>query len=209
MHRIETWHAIQAAYMPSVSSLVEGTDESNDLSVVKTEDIKLYLLFMVPSHLRTGLFLPDLLQKEVWLYTAQADDALADICWLRYVMAGVLQFKTLNVSGSGQKPNTCIYTLYEKFQGKVQLAVARYHTAYAVLQNLNPDGDWTRHLRELHDGDIRGPGRDDDKGILGEGNHNMSWIWLVRQSGSDGNASQDFNNGIRVKWAKTWAQVLR
>ena len=173
-HRVETWRTVQAAYMPSVSSLVEGASGSDDSPALKAEDIKLYLPFMVPSHLRTSLFLPSLLQKEIRLRTAQADDALADICRLRCVMAGILQFKTLNVSGSGQKPNTRIRTLYEKFQSKVGLAVARYRTAYTVLRDADPNGDWTARLKELRDEDVRGPGRDDDEGVLGEGDRNMS-----------------------------------
>ena len=202
VHRIETWRAIQTAYMPSVSSLVEDASGSDDSPALKAEDIKLYLPSMVPPHLRTGSSLSSLLQKEIQLRIAQADDALADICWLRRVMAGILQFKTLNVSGSGQKPNTHIRMLYEKFQGKVRLAVARYRTAYAVLRDANPVGEWTVRLKELQDEDVRGPGRDDDEGILGEGNRNMSWIWLVRQSSGDGDVSQDFNDSIRVEWSK-------
>ena len=48
----------------------------------------------------------DICQLERQLREPQADDALADIRCQRCVIQGLWQFKKLNVSGTGNKPNT-------------------------------------------------------------------------------------------------------
>lgn len=57
------------------------------------------------------------------------------------------QFKQLNASGTGQKSNTRVRTLYAKFKDRVKVAVMRYRAAYAALGVLQPPGDWTTRLR--------------------------------------------------------------
>ena len=78
------------------------------------------------------------MEHELWI--AQADDALVDIQRIRRVIVGISQFKHANVSGSGQKYNTRMQGLYDKFKGKESATAARYRAAHAALQALDADG---------------------------------------------------------------------
>ncbi|KAI0684251.1 hypothetical protein BC835DRAFT_1409185 [Cytidiella melzeri] len=231
-HRIEAWRKVQEVYMPCAGALLDAwtasaaatmddndnsnNNDNNDDDVVMpahVEDIPLFLPSSLPAHLRADGSVKSLTQKETWLRVAIADDALADIRHLCRTMAGVSQFKQLNVSGTGQKANTRVQNLYSKFKGKVTTAATRYRAAYAALQVLQPDGDWTMRLRALADKDITGPGNNDGDRPLGEGHHKMSWIWLVPRSraGESTNNTDpaEFGQSMQAKWSKICAHVRR
>lgn len=68
---------------------------------------------------------------------------------------------------------------------------------------------------ELKPGDNRGPGKDDDEP---EGDYTPSWIWLVSPnatnrrrtaSGAEAISEEEFDDSMRVEWAKTSARVDR
>lgn len=138
------------------SSEADGT--SSPLDDV-AEASKLWLPSEVPAELRSNGTVGLLANHELRLRSAQADDALADIRRLRRIMAGISQFKRLQVDGTGQKASTRIRSYYGGFQEKVKLAARRYRAAYNALNALDSGGSWSTHFRWLDDKDIRGPGR--------------------------------------------------
>ena len=66
---------------------------------------------------------------ELHLCEPQADDTLMEIQHHHHVIQGYWQFKQLNVSGTGNKPNTQMLNLYKPFDGKTEWAAVKYHSA--------------------------------------------------------------------------------
>ena len=180
-NHITSWRKIQEIYTPVTIPLVDEwntshtppseDDSESDIGSVHAEDIPLFLPSSLPPGLRQTGSISPLLRKEACLREAIADDSLADIRRLRRTMAGITLFKHLNVSGTGQKGNTRVRTLYAKFQDKVTAAALRYRAAFAALEILLPNGDWKHRLQPLRDSDITGPGNDNDDRPLGEERH--------------------------------------
>ena len=67
-----------------------------------------------------------------------ADDALAEIRHHRRVIQGLWQFKRMNVSGTGNRPNTRMLNLYKWFNSKTERAAAKYRLARNALHVLDP-----------------------------------------------------------------------
>lgn len=147
-HRIDGWHSTQDVYMPMVSLLLAGSapadgDDGGDdeiLTPFKAEEVKLYLPSSLSRHLAVGSAFNSLASKESHLRVAQAEDALAKIRRLRRILLAVVQFRELNVAGTGQVANTRMCHLYDKYQSNIVAATAWYHTAFAALQVLSPGG---------------------------------------------------------------------
>jgi hypothetical protein len=207
--------------MPMVSDLLESVPNAQptiqDLDSedpdgklhIRTEAVMLFLPSSLLNASAHDRLINSLSLKEKQLRIAQANDALVDIRRLRRVLTGVLQFKQLNTAGTGQKYNTRVRDLYSGFQTKVRLAAERYRAAYKAISVLDPFGTWSQHLRVLHDEDIRGPGRDSDESILGEGQREMSWIWLVSNAAAQPDEAQELDNSLRIEWAHVRARALR
>ncbi|KAI0073201.1 hypothetical protein K474DRAFT_1722408 [Panus rudis PR-1116 ss-1] len=226
-HRIQTWRNTQNIYMSFVPILRSETEPSAEdaLEIVPAEELRLYLpsSFQIYSNSTSGspslayLELPyfkSLMEIERRLRIAQLNDTLDEIRRYRRLLTRVTQFKTMNVSGTGNKPNTRIRTLYGKYQGRINLAAKRYHMAYAAMQNLDPQGEWSKQFQYLHDKDISGPGRDNDSDPS-EGRYVLSWIWRTattqaRSTSAEAQASQaEYDESMRVDWAKAKARMER
>ena len=96
-------------YMPCVATLLSDTDKLDAAAVSSrhAENVPMFLPSCLPSTLHpqlgtTGIS-PGLLDKEIKLCVAQADDALAELCCLRHLVTGLVLFKKLNISGTSQK----------------------------------------------------------------------------------------------------------
>jgi hypothetical protein len=137
---------------------------TNTFSTGCVEDLLLFLPSSLPTTLHPQLhamgMLSNLLDKEIKLCIAQADDALAEIHRQRRIVTGLVLFKKLNMSGTGQKNNTRLQTLFKRFSNKTERVAERYRAAYRALANVNADGDWHTRLQVLQPEDIRGPGKE-------------------------------------------------
>ena len=202
--------------MPSVISLRSPSElsESNtdsEVSQAQTEVEKIQLLLpsACSSSIRLSTNMIPLVSTEAQLRVAQAYDALAYIKKLRRILVSISAFKHQHVAGTGNRANTRIRTLYEKFQGRIKLAASRYRTAFNTLPILDPDGSWKTQLKVLEDEDIRGPSQEVDEGVLGEGRREHSWIWLVGSNVDSQTDDSETKEAMRVEWGKTWARVQR
>ncbi|KAI9069574.1 hypothetical protein FKP32DRAFT_1559434, partial [Trametes sanguinea] len=226
--RIGHWIEAQSVYMPTVPQLriqtntavpqasaledepseSDATAEAPTASASLPEDIALWLPSSLPPALNDGDMLRRLANMESRLRLAQLEDSLADIRRLRRILQNVAQFKRLNVSGTGNKPNTRIRALFTKFQRKQSRSADRYRAAYRALSALDPGGEWKRVFRELLDKDLTGPGQDDDS--LGEGYREISWIWRVPTDvDSDADHATEYNVSMRAEWARAKARAER
>ncbi|KAF8335185.1 hypothetical protein F5887DRAFT_892104 [Amanita rubescens] len=218
VHRFQAWRPVQLAYMPHVSSLIPGLDDDTAPEYYANPE-SITVLF--PSSLTCELLaLPGvrgLAQQECQLRESQANDALADIRRLRRIIQGFWHFKKVNVSGTGNRPNTRMLGSYKQIDYKLQWAVHRYRTAYSALLVLDPDGSWMEQLKELRREDIRGPSRDPDDPLdnkLSKGRFEASWIWRVPRSSESSEIAgsqteEEFNESMRAEWAQTRARMCR
>jgi hypothetical protein len=218
--RINQWREVQLAYMPSIGSLVASTAAEllsvvqSGSSTVAVEDISLFLPSTLSSNLQNTPGFRDLLDHEIQLRIAQADDALADIRHHLRVISGLWQFKKVNISGTGNHPNTRMRTLFNRFSHRMKGSVLRYRAAHLALLAADPDGEWKDRLKDLVDADVRGPGRDDfylqeagnKAAEASKGRYEVSWIWLVQRPKSEvetHTSEQVFDEGLRVEWSKS------
>ena len=92
----------------------------------------------------------------------------------------------------------------------------KYRVAWRALSIFDPDGSWSRRLKELKPKDISSPGRDPDDSMASNSHYELSWIWLVQHmmhlspAQSEMHIREDeFNQSMCVKWAKARARKMR
>ena len=178
----------------------------------------MFLPSSISSNLQSTPGFSKTLAHEIQLRIAQADDALADIRHHLRIISGLWQFKKVNISGTGNRPNTRMRSLFNRFNHRMRQSVLRYRAARSALLASNFEGQhWKDRLKDLKDSDVCGPGKDDfylqEPGkAASKGRYEISWIWLVPKSKSevDTNSSEEvFDEGLRVEWSKSQARKMR
>ncbi|KDR65055.1 hypothetical protein GALMADRAFT_217693 [Galerina marginata CBS 339.88] len=190
LHRLlQNWREAQLVYTPHVALLLSRPPSapntttplpsSSTLSPSEAlpENMPLFLPSSLPVHIRALPELKAICQLERRLREAQAEDALAEVRRQRRVIQGLWLFKRLNVSGTGNRPNTKMITLYKCFNKKTERAAEKYRSAWRALCVLNPGGSWSTRFKELKKEDISGPGKDADD--TSNSRYLPSWILLV------------------------------
>ena len=207
---IRNWREVQLVYIPHVGSLLASALNGDEEPVQEpAEKLVLYLPSTLPLHIQNLPELEAILNSERRLREAQADDSLAHIRRIRRVIEGMWQFKKINLSGTGNRPNTRILGTYKSLTNKIDRYKNSYRTAYAALQVLDPNGAWSLRLKVLNDKDIRGPGKDPDDPTQNS-RYEPSWIWLSCNSPSESEViEEDFNDSMHVEWAKAQAWAAR
>jgi hypothetical protein len=183
---IEKWQEVQSLYMPGA---VQPSSSSGFFE--RPETIPLQLPSGLPAACR--LMLPGgLVQKELRMRIAQADDALAELRKMLRVSMGLSYYKYSQV-GFGQRPGTRARTLAQRYWMKVTRCANRYRAARSALVILNPMHNSLIRLQPLDDRDVRKPGRskDDESESEGEGVRELSWIWMVQRDSLQGAADAD------------------
>ncbi|KAI0662341.1 hypothetical protein C8Q70DRAFT_1050991 [Cubamyces menziesii] len=113
--RVETWQVMQDVHMPMVAPLRVSSDETPSSSsssslakptVVRPENVALWLPSALPPYMRLLDSLDDLRKKERRLRIAQLADALSDIRRVHRILAAIIDYSKLNVAGSGQRATT-------------------------------------------------------------------------------------------------------
>ena len=99
--------------MPTISSLLPALDDETAPEYYANPEL---IMLLFPSSLpREMLVHPDmreLAEHERHLRESQANDALVDIRRLRRIIQGFWNFKHVNVSGTGNRPNTRMLESY-------------------------------------------------------------------------------------------------
>jgi len=214
------------AYIPDIGSLVANTTSKllSPTDSLAAEDVPLFLPSSLSPNLQSTLGFSKILAYEIQLRIAQADDALADIRHHLRIISGLWQFKKVNISGTGNQPNTRMRSLFNRFHHRMRQSVLCYRAARSALLATNFGRqnweDTQDRLKDLKDSDVCGPGKDDfylqepGKANYGasKGRYEMSWIWLVPKSKLevDTNSSEQvFDEGLRVEWSKSQARKMR
>lgn len=211
--RLTLWREVQKSYMPCVTQLL-NSEASNEPPPV--ESTKLFLPSSLPENLR--LTINRLANAESLAHVAQVDVALEEIWCLLRAQSNLASFKKLNLSGEGNKANTCALSLFDRLTKKINYAADRYWIARSALQVLDPKGDWIVQLLDLKKEDLELLGKDKTTQSIPNQNaskskdkthHLIPWIWLVvnpNMQKLDENAELDVT--AQVQWAKAWARAL-
>ena len=214
--QIHLWHPVQLAYTPHVATLLPLVHNNGTASHLSNpESAPLFLPSSLPASVCKLPEIKEVHDIERRLRGPQADDALADIRRLQHIITGLWSFKKLNVSGTGNRPNTRMLDMYNRLHTKLQCAASCYHTAYNALLILDPNGSWRQHLKELNAADLRGLGRDPDNPEdtkKSKGHFEPSWIWLVPclpSERGDDQTEDEFNDTMCAEWAQTQARKCR
>ena len=73
----------------------------------------LFLLSSLLPHIRALPELKEICKLKCQLHEPQADDALVEVWGQHRIIQGLWLFKQLNVSGTGNRPNTQMLSLYQ------------------------------------------------------------------------------------------------
>ena len=215
---IQNWRKVQLVYIPHVASLLSQSQPPPEATSLSTplppdtlaENLPLFLPSSLPPHIHALPELKEICNLELRLCQPQADDALANVRRQHRVIQGLWLFKRLNVSGTGNRPNTRMISLYKGFNDKTDRAAEKYRSAWHALSTLDPGGSWLLQLHELKPKDISGPGRDPDETKITNSCYQPSRIWLAQRA-NPLNCSEleigkdEFNESMRVEWAKARA----
>jgi hypothetical protein len=182
--RITTFVELRNFYMPALGEF--STDGLHAASHDKPEMTPLRLPSSLSANSWPIICSSTLIDTEHRIHLAQADVALYKLQRLLRVTSGLWQYKVHQV-GHSQKASTRAYTLISCFKDKTTCCANRYHQAYSTLVSLDPHGDWKAWLQPLNDEDIKGLGKDHDEA---EGTRQLSWIWLVQQTGDTASAQE-------------------
>jgi hypothetical protein len=215
-HQIGKWRIIQRLYMPGVTALRGGGEDSDTYPVDdKPELSKLWLPSELPESEREGACIRGVVKKEERLRFAQLQDALVELRRARRINRGIYTHFRINVAGTGQRATSRTQTILRNSGNRIERAARRYNACRASLLALDPHGDWTEKYKILTDEDNRGPGREKEDGPTGQGDYSPSWIWMVvansANASSDPNkrVTEEYEAAMRVEWARTIARAER
>src|SRR6202789_167253 len=151
--RINKWREVQLAYIPDIGSLVANTTSKllSPTDSLAAEDVPLFLPSSLSPNLQSTLGFSKILAYEIQLRIAQADDALADIRHHLHIISGLWQFKKVNISGTGNQPNTRMRSLFNRFHHRMRQSVLRYRAARSALIAADLGQQWEVTLPALKD----------------------------------------------------------
>src|ERR1700678_3147316 len=131
---INKWREVQLSYIPKIGSLVANTTSKLLSEALMAEDVPLFLPSSLSPNLQNS---PGISTKslahEVQLRIAQANNALADIQHNLRTISGLWQFKKVNNSGTGNRPNTRMRSSFNCFNHRMRQSVLHYCTARSAL----------------------------------------------------------------------------
>jgi hypothetical protein len=170
-------------YMPALGDL---SNESQSPSNMQPEVIPLRLPSSLSATARLVICSSTLIDLQLRIRLAQADDGLCELRRLLRVTRGLWDYKGKQI-GPSQRMSTHARTLIGRFKDKTTRCANRYRQAYEALLALDPNGTWKSQLQPLRDEDIKGLGKDVDEA---EGTRELSWIWLVQRGGNAAEAAE-------------------
>ena len=135
------------AYIPDLGLLVAITNSKLLLKSLTAEDVPLFLPSSLSPNLQSTPEISKTLALENRLCIAQADDALGDIHHHLRIITGLWQFKKVNISGTGNRPNTRMHSLFNRFNHRMRQSVLQYWAAHSALLAAKLEGqNWEDRL---------------------------------------------------------------
>lgn len=180
--RIASWRRLQAIYVSQVMGFIEHRIQQQQTTfaaqdkIVEPEDELLLLPSSFPENIRQQRGLVLIAKQEFNLRLGSATDALRDVRNELRLSSAIIHFKREQLRG--QTASTRAYARIAAVETRMQEAASRYRIARTALLALGLDPNL---VRELKSDDIRRMASwvFEDGLRLGEGNRQLSWIWLV------------------------------
>lgn len=203
---IQAFLAVQAVYMPTVSTLRGPLLNADGQPAIHAEDMPLYL----PSALtevqrRTGC-LRECDSKELRIRLGRMEDGLVELQRLRRVYVTLCTKYRIQIGGQGLKQNTQARGVLTGMSARIARCVSRYRADRAAASALDAEGSWQSRLLPLLDIHVRGPFREQ---FERESRREQSWIWTVGKQRTDDADEEECNEHLRSEWARTRARSLR
>jgi hypothetical protein len=169
--------------MPGVINYRDATNDPEGrehLQDERPELTKLWLPSAIPADVRSSYCFPGVLDIYLRYRQAQVHDALVQLRQARRMVKGVNDKFKYQVAGTGQRAMTRARTIIANASKRADKVAKRYCAARTALLSLDPTGSWRKKYRNLNlQTDVRGPGRDPQEMLAGDGDHTPSWIWLI------------------------------
>ncbi len=243
-HRISQWRKVQLLHMPGVpllcSTEADLPDEIEGPSpVLNLTSLKVKLL--LPSDLDPSICSKccpqSLLQTEIRLRFATAEDALQDIQKYLAVKKTLVNYKIKHVSGPGQRANTRARAIIDRFKSKIEHCADKYKAASNALELLDRDGsqtsslfnvNWTHRFMPLTTKDLvflnDDPEEEEEEGLsrvsrtdtrkrkrheeqLGEGHRTLGWIWRMPSWNPGQDSNTQDNDPFNTTVRIEWAKT--
>lgn len=164
-HCISQWRKIPLLHMPGLpliffteSDLPEEQDSPHSVLNLTALKIKLLLPSDLDPTIREQCCLSSLPLTEIHLHFGITEDALRDLRKYLTVKKYLVNYKIKQVSGPGQKANTCAKVIIDRFKSKINLSADKYKAAHHALESLDQDGsktsqlfniNWSHHFQRL------------------------------------------------------------
>jgi hypothetical protein len=148
----------------------------------------------------------DLVEIEIALRKAQADDALFNLRHLLRYRFRMLTFKRRQVDGTGNAPQTRARGVLDSYRRRIDETADTYRAARCALMALATSSVNVPELRSLTSLDIQGPVPDTSMDTRqSEGYFRPSWIWSVPSVNRD----REDKDELRHEWVRMKARKER
>ncbi|KAK7451769.1 hypothetical protein VKT23_012448 [Stygiomarasmius scandens] len=154
--KLTTFERLRAVYMPGLlQMLVELEEEVDGASseLTNPEDVKLWLPSSIPPERRHSVCMPDIVNIENQLRTAQCNNSIQSLRHTLRVKSRMVLFKNANIAG--QRPGLRSRAIIDRVHERAKQFANRYRRARAAKLSLVGAGDWERVYQVLKDEDVR------------------------------------------------------
>ncbi len=219
------------------ADLPEETDGPHSVLNLTALKVKLLLPSDLDPSTRLQCCSSALVQTEIRLRFAVAEDALRDLRKYLTVKKRLITYKIQHISGPGQGANTRARAVIDRFKSKIDLSAEKYRAARHALELLDQDGsktaelfniNWTSRFQPLtnqdlvflnedpDDSDEEGPSRATrgraskrrrQEGQLGEGHRMSSWIWRMPGLNTNQAAQNPESDPFNATVRMEWAKT--
>ncbi|EIN06945.1 hypothetical protein PUNSTDRAFT_33123, partial [Punctularia strigosozonata HHB-11173 SS5] len=180
---ILAWYSVQNIYMPGAVTERDAqchVSEDVEQQSIEAEDLPILLPSYFGDKLPKDACLRGCTSKEARLRVALLEDSLIELRHRRRTLVGLLRRYKID-ENTGTRGGTRNREVLARLAAKIDMVVSRYRASYDAMTRLQPNGEWTKRFRELHDRDICGPYQSSREGETASRNREYapSWIWTM------------------------------
>ncbi|KAK7464176.1 hypothetical protein VKT23_006342 [Stygiomarasmius scandens] len=191
--KLAIYERLRGIYMPGLLQMLVDIQEDVEQAseVTNPEEACLWLPSSIPSNRRASVCVPELIDIENRIRTAQCNDSIQALRHTLRVKSRMVLFKNANVAG--QRPGLRSRAIIDRVHNRAKRYAERYRRAREAKLRLIGPGLWEDVLRVLRNEDVRsyrdqsrykqGPGR--------RGTNEDSWEPTEEGDGRDGQGEGD------------------
>ncbi|KAL0058853.1 hypothetical protein AAF712_014457 [Marasmius tenuissimus] len=151
LQRVRRFREALLVRIPSLRRLIEAEPLSE---CSRPETMKLFIPSTLSASSRSAILPLEVIALEDRLRFAQAYESLSDL--RTQLRTRSVAYRNTSRLAASQGMYTKMRALQDKIEIKIKGLTSTYRTARAALIETRGEGNWMRHLKVLHDEDIRG-----------------------------------------------------